>query len=287
MTRMTPTGHLLGGTAAGERDVVNVSYGAPHVGAPGLFSPGGVDARRSSRPPREDAPGIVGHAGRRGRGQGSIMGEVTGGSSQVRPDGRTASPHRVGRDSGATVDTISHVAAEDPTVVAARAGDDAAWRQLYDELAPGLRRYARVRGATDPDDVVGETFVHLARGIERFSGDRSAFRSWAFTVAHHRVIDDHRRRSRRPEDRTDPADLQDHLAVEDTVPELGALGELLGALTDEQRAVIVHRIVADESIEATAAAMGKPVTAIKALQRRATSRLRRLAHERGLTEEST
>ena len=51
--------------------------------------------------------------------------------------------------------------------------------------------------------------------------------------------------------------------------------ELLRDLSREQREVLLCRVVADLSLEDTALIVGKPVTAVKALQRRAVNALRR------------
>src|SRR5712692_1972072 len=82
---------------------------------------------------------------------------------------------------------------------AARAGADWAWKILYESLAPTVLGYLRARGAPDPDGVCGEVFCQLVRDIHRFEGDEEGFRSWVFVMAHHRLLDDLRKRKRRPE----------------------------------------------------------------------------------------
>ena len=68
-------------------------------------------------------------------------------------------------------------------------GDEAAWSEIWAELAPAVLGYLRGSNAPDPEDVLGETFLQVARDVNRFEGDWVAFRSWVFTVAHHRLID--------------------------------------------------------------------------------------------------
>jgi RNA polymerase sigma-70 factor (ECF subfamily) len=68
---------------------------------------------------------------------------------------------------------------------------------------------------------------------------------------------------------TDPlAELPERLAAAD-------LASLLGTLTDDQRDVLLLRIVADLSVAETAAVLGKPTGAIKSLQHRALAALAR------------
>jgi RNA polymerase sigma-70 factor (ECF subfamily) len=51
--------------------------------------------------------------------------------------------------------------------------------------------------------------------------------------------------------------------------------DLLADLTPDQRHVLALRVIADLSLEQVAAATGKPVGAVKALQHRALATLRR------------
>lgn len=161
---------------------------------------------------------------------------------------------------------------------AARAGAEWAWSRLYADLAGPVRAYAAVRGSRDPDDVVGETFLQLARNLGGFEGGYSSFRSWVFVVAHHRVIDERRKRSRR---RDDPVERLPEGAGGESAEDL-ALASLgtdrvvaaVGDLTADQRSVVMLRFVADLSLEQTAEVLGKRVGAVKALQKRAIDRLR-------------
>jgi RNA polymerase sigma factor (sigma-70 family) len=79
----------------------------------------------------------------------------------------------------------------------ARSGSEAAFAALYRSLAPAVLGFARGRGAPDPEDVVAETMTSVARNLGRFRGDEAAFRSWAFTIAYRRVVDDRRKAARR------------------------------------------------------------------------------------------
>src|SRR3546814_19149263 len=64
----------------------------------------------------------------------------------------------------------------------AREGDEAAWAVLYDSLAPQVLGYLRVKGAADPEEVLGDVFLHVARGGDAFAGEASQFRSWVFVI---------------------------------------------------------------------------------------------------------
>jgi RNA polymerase sigma factor (sigma-70 family) len=87
---------------------------------------------------------------------------------------------------------------------ACRAGAEWAWRQVYEDVAP-LLRYHRARGTPDPEDLVGDTFVRVVRGLAGFEGNEEQFRAWVFTISRRRAIDLARTRARRPE-KPDPGD---------------------------------------------------------------------------------
>ena len=55
--------------------------------------------------------------------------------------------------------------------------------------------------------------------------------------------------------------------------------ELLQTLSPDQREVLLMRVVADLTLEQTAAALGKRVGAVKALQHRALASLRRVMEQ--------
>jgi RNA polymerase sigma-70 factor (ECF subfamily) len=153
---------------------------------------------------------------------------------------------------------------------------------LYDRYAPSVLGFLRGRGVPDPEDVLGEVFVSVVQSLPRFEGDEEAFRRWLFTIAHRRAVDAHRRRSRRPEAAVAPEDLPD-LPASTRGPddeaaealELSAVGSALERLTDDQRAVLLLRVVADLSVADTAAVLDKPEGAVKALYRRAVAALGR------------
>lgn len=66
----------------------------------------------------------------------------------------------------------------------ARRGDEAAWRFLYERHVDLVFRLA-LREVGDRDaamDIVQETFLRVARGLEGFRGD-SSFRSWIARIA--------------------------------------------------------------------------------------------------------
>ncbi len=170
----------------------------------------------------------------------------------------------------------------DSVLTAARAGAEWAWSRIYADLAPTVTGYLRAHGAAEPEDLAGETFLQVVRDLGRFSGDERAFRSWVFTIAHRRLIDDRRRRGRRPVTPADETTLESAAGAGGDVADeaLDRLGDervraAMAALPDDQRTVLLLRILGDLTIEEIAAAVDKRPGAVKALQRRALRRIER------------
>lgn len=158
-------------------------------------------------------------------------------------------------------------------LAAARAGEGWAFERLYASLARPVAAYLRGNGVEDPDGATNEVFLRAFRSLGTFTGAEPRFRSWVLTIAHHLVVDERRRRARRPR----PAPLEDvHTTPDDTSVALGddRVRQLLSALPPAQREVVLLRVVADLSIEDTARALGKRPGAVKALQHRAMNSLR-------------
>jgi RNA polymerase sigma-70 factor (ECF subfamily) len=156
--------------------------------------------------------------------------------------------------------------------------------QLYRALAPAVLGYLRSQRVPEPEDVLGEVFVQVARDVRRFSGDDAAARRWVFSIAHNRAMDAHRRAAR------DRVTLEDALegkgrpgavAAPPPDPLDPALVDALATLSAEQREVLVLRFVADLPLEAVAKITGRRVGAVKALQHRALENLRRAVSPEG------
>lgn len=167
----------------------------------------------------------------------------------------------------------------DDVLAAAQAGAAWAFEVLYRDLSPSVTGYLRLHGAVEPDDLASETFIGVFTGLAGFTGDEDALRGWVFTIAHRRLVDDWRRRSRRPQVADDPGDLTELLGGDVEDDALVGVGietvhRLCAELPDDQRSVLLMRILADLTVEQVAQAMGRSVGAVKALQRRGLRTLR-------------
>lgn len=176
----------------------------------------------------------------------------------------------------------------DDVLAAAQAGAGWAFTRLYDDLADVVTGYLRLRGATEPDDVASETFLAVFRSLGTFEGGEEQFRSWVFTIAHRRLLDEQRHWSRRPSTTELDRDL-DPPCVEGPEGEVVGwlqaewLREVLDDLSATQRDVVLLRVVAGLTIEETAQVIGKRPGAVKQLQRRGLLKLHEELSRRGVT----
>jgi RNA polymerase sigma-70 factor (ECF subfamily) len=159
--------------------------------------------------------------------------------------------------------------------------DEAALTRVYQDLSPRLYQYAyRLLGnAQEAEEVTADAFHRLLLVLRAGGGPRHHLAAYLYRVAHNLVTDRFRRQP--------PPDLQldDRLFAGAAFqpPETAAqhlaqaqARAALARLTPDQRLVITLRYFECLSNEETAAALGKPVGAIKALQHRALASLRRV-----------
>jgi RNA polymerase sigma factor (sigma-70 family) len=182
---------------------------------------------------------------------------------------------------------VVHPSAFEELLAAARVGASWAFESLHRELAPAVAGYLRAQGAAEVEDLTSEVFLGVFRGLPRFEGDEAQLRSWVFAIAHRRLIDERRRRGRRPPGR--PYESEGDTRVGGDVEEeaLAALGDervlaLLDVLSADQRTVLLLRVAGDLTVEQVATAIGKRPGAVKALQRRALATLRRTTSRQGV-----
>src|SRR3954462_2628425 len=177
-----------------------------------------------------------------------------------RPFGRTCSspavrlPIRTGAEQPTEGGPMRTGLPFDDVLAAAQAGAAWAFETLYRDLSPVVTGYLRLHGAAEPDDLASETFLGVFTGLTGFSGDEAGPRAGGFTIAHRRLMDDWRRRSRRPQLADEPGDLEAYLGgdvEDDALARVGAdsVHRLCGDLPTDQRSVLLLRILADLTVE--------------------------------------
>lgn len=100
------------------------------------------------------------------------------------------------------------------------------------------------------EDVAGEVWLEVARGLARFKGGEQEFRGWLLTLARRRVTDMPRYDAPRPVRLTADAGTLDRPGADDTAtaaldnPSTEAAVALIATLLREQAEVIVLRFIA-------------------------------------------
>ena len=179
---------------------------------------------------------------------------------------------------------------EFPAVLAAaQEGSEAAFAVLWRDGHPVLLRYLRVTAPDGAEDIAAETWIQVVRGLPGFVGDEPAWRSWLFTIARRRTIDEGRRRSRHPvssyaelpaayEPRTDDAGAQalENLGTEAAIRAVSGLPAL-------QAEVILLRVLAGLDTAAVARLVGRSPGAVRIAAHRGLRRLAQILAETGVT----
>lgn len=173
-----------------------------------------------------------------------------------------------------------------PSISRLKAGDSDAWAWFFGEFAGQIAGYARRMGAADPEDLTGAVLEAVARGIGGFEGTHGQFRSWVFSIAHARIVDDHRRRSRRTEvELTEQHDTDSSASVDDFASGDPELEAAMASLTDEQRSLLHLRYVVGLSTKEIARSIDKTEVATRVALHRTSKRLRELLSDSGVAFE--
>jgi RNA polymerase sigma-70 factor, ECF subfamily len=195
------------------------------------------------------------------------------------------------RDGPLCLDT-QHVVGEDFAAVLAAAqggSDDRAFAVLWRDANPALLRYLRVVAAEHAEDVASETWVQVVRGLQKFTGDETAWRAWLFTTARRRLLDQARLRKRHPSEPLDELSAADmprsadaeQLAMENIGTE--AAMALLSRLPEQQKEVIMLRVVAGLDTETVAEMLGTSTGAVRVAAHRGLRKLAALLSGAGVT----
>jgi RNA polymerase sigma-70 factor (ECF subfamily) len=160
----------------------------------------------------------------------------------------------------------------------ARAGDTDALGQLYDTYRDRVARFAtgRLGDAEKAEDVTSETFEAVLRNLG-FYRPGTDFEAWLFTIAHRRVTDVFRRRSRRREVALDETVQAAVGGPEEAVLAAERRAEVAGAfrrLRADQQEVLALRVLGGLSATQAGEVLGKSEGAVRVAQHRALRSLR-------------
>ena len=161
-------------------------------------------------------------------------------------------------------------------VTRVRAGDQAAFSEIYDAFFPRVYAFVfkRIGDAAEAEDLTQETFVQLYRSLPSFEG-RSSLLIWTFGIAHNVCSRYFRHCSRWMVGPKDARELEDHpsdAAIEsrlDAVHLLERCDEVLEASRRPAHQEIFRlRYAESQSIRSIAKQVGKSSEAVKVSLRR-------------------
>ena len=149
---------------------------------------------------------------------------------------------------------------------------------IYSAIGPAVLGYLRAQRAEEPEDLLHDVFLQVARDLPTFNGDDAKLRSWIFSIAHNRLVDDRRRRAVRPKNAAKAVPERSYFD-RGLEPRDEALIAACASLTADQREVVVLRFVGDLPLEEVARLTKRRVTAVKRLQARGLARLAELLED--------
>jgi RNA polymerase sigma-70 factor, ECF subfamily len=167
------------------------------------------------------------------------------------------------------------------TLAAAKRLEPAAVAAVYDAFADPIFRYVsfRVRTPEDAEDLTDQVFLKMIEALPAYDDRGVPFAAWLYRIARNLLVDRYRRSGRDPIALSESLEARgegsDPFAAAASSLDGAAVREALGALTDEQRQVVVLRFIEGWDVDEVAVAMGRKPGAIHALQHRALGALQR------------
>jgi len=168
---------------------------------------------------------------------------------------------------------------EQDLLTGARSFDHVVLGAIYDRYSPGIFRYAMhlLGDESMAEDCVADTFSRFLKVLKSSQGPEDHLQAYLYRIAHNWITDSYRRNPPIPYELDET-----HLADQRPLPEIEADTNIrkqevrlaLRSLTPDQRQVIILRFIEGWESSEVAAALGKPLGAVKALQHRALESLK-------------
>lgn len=181
----------------------------------------------------------------------------------------------------------------------AKQGNGEAISELYRQFLPGIFAYiaARVPEKSLAEDLTSEVFLKMVEGLHQVrANNEPGFAAWLLQISRLTIAGYYRGREKQPtllsltplNGETDKNNYDsEHYEIQDNHPEANPvhLSEIrdewkevvqaMNTLTEEQRQVIVGRLIMGYDVATVAKMIGKKANAVKALQFRALQSLQR------------
>ena len=166
-------------------------------------------------------------------------------------------------------------------VTRAQRGEVNAIGRLYDRHRESIFRYLWIRLDDRPlaEDLTGDVFMRMLDALPRYQQQGLPFRAWLYRIAHNLLIDYFRKLNHQV---TVPLEVVEEQGADDdpdrAIEQILLSERLQTALMDlvpTQCDVVTLRFLSGLSLQETALTLGKTEAAVKALQHRGLSSLRR------------
>lgn len=163
-------------------------------------------------------------------------------------------------------------------ILAAKAGDTAAFGRLYAKYAPGVFRFVsfRIPVRENAEDITSNVFLRAWEAMRTFDPEKASFRGWLLTIARRQTIDQYRKKLNRDisldeslPDVTEP--LPDRIQAQE---EGNAVLEALKTLSPAYAEILSLRFFGELETKEMAEVLGKSEGAVRILQHRALKELR-------------
>lgn len=171
----------------------------------------------------------------------------------------------------------SEITRVEKLVMGAVNGQTDAFGDLYIIFVEKIYRYVfcHVKSKTFAEDITEEVFLKAWRAIKSCRGKESTFSSWLYRIAHNQMVDEIRKRQRRPAlELENVENISDNSEGVEKSREQLELAAVIDRLPPNQRQVIILKFIEGLDNPEIARIMDKSEGAIRVLQMRGLSRLR-------------
>jgi RNA polymerase sigma-70 factor (ECF subfamily) len=187
----------------------------------------------------------------------------------------------------------------------ARRGESEALSQLYRQFLPGIFGYiaTRVPDRATAEDLTSDVFLKMIEGVSHLRAtDEAGFAAWLLQIARITVAGYYRKREHQPAlvslepgDQEEEgvgnseANLRNYPSLDpaeraESQDEWNSVVKAINTLTEEQRQVLIGRLILGYDVATVARMIGKKANAVKALQFRALQSLHRQLGKQGYSE---
>ena len=170
---------------------------------------------------------------------------------------------------------------DDDLIARARRGDAHAFGELYERYLSAIYRYVlyRIGDVADAEDLTEAVFLKAWEALDRYEVRDVPFSAWLYRIAHNVIVDRHRtHRASVPLDGALP--LRDETAGPedqfDALENIEAVSRALSQLSPDYQQVLTLRFISGLSHAETGRVLKRSEEAVRVLQHRALSTLRKL-----------